>query len=68
MERSLCLFRGKVVAEQKQIRSAHDGRMTSKVRNITDHKLIRELLLNKTKTDKDLLIERESEQEGKKDL
>lgn len=66
----LCLFRGKVIAEELQSRTEGAGRIDTKTRNITDHKLIRELLLDKTKTDKDLLMEEEliKNDEPKKDL
>ena len=69
-EMDLCLFRGKVIAQQFQSRIDGNGRIDARTKNSTDHKLIRELLLDKTKTDRDLLMEEEliKKDEPKKDL
>jgi len=55
----LCLFRGKVVAQKLQTRIRGNGRTDTLMRTTTDQRLINELLLDKTKTDKDLLMEEE---------
>lgn len=68
VEKDLCVFRGKVIAEQKGIRRVNGRAVITEEYKMTDHDLIRELLLEKNKTDKDLLMEEEGEREPEKDL
>lgn len=67
-ELDLCVFREVVVAERKSFHRLVGGLMISKIRSLTDHRLIRKLLLDKTKTDKDLLMEKEGQNYPKSDL
>jgi len=67
-EMDLCLFHGKVIAQQLQTRIDGNGRIDVRTRSATDHRVIRQLMLDKHKTDKDLLLEEEVEDAPKKDL